>query len=158
MHSSSPDGARQYDNMNVWTCFGRLWMQLDVNVLLARSRISCSRLRMELDVIFYMLHSLDVSLGSSTLWSHSFHYVLVVCGCSSITFVQTCSQISYACLWMELNFSVAHVTCTRRLHGELDNMNTYFSSCLGRLWMQLDHICKDIFSDITWLSLDGARP
>ena len=90
-HSSSPDGARQYGNINVWTCFGCLWMQLDVNVLLSRSRISCSRLRMELDVIFYMLHSLGVSLESSTLWTHIFHYVLVVCGCSSIIFVQTCS-------------------------------------------------------------------
>ena len=73
-------------------------------------------------------------------------------------FLQTWSQISCGRLRMELDLSVPHVTRIRRLSRELDTMNIYFSSCLGRLWMQLDHICKDIFSDITWLSLDGARP
>ena len=62
-------------------------MQLDVNVLLSRSRMSCSRLRMELDVI--VSHVAFAGRLRRELDNMNAHLLLsVVCGCTSITFVK----------------------------------------------------------------------
>ena len=62
-------------------------MQFDVNVLLARSRISCSRLRMELDVI--VSHVTFADRLRRDLDNMNAHLLLsVVCGCTSIRFVK----------------------------------------------------------------------
>ena len=117
---------RELDNMNTYL-FIMLWSSVDA----VRLYFCKHSLRYHVVIsgwsstsLFHMLHAFVVSVGSSTLWTHIFHHAWVVCGCSSITFVKTYSQISAGCLWTELNRNVAHVTFIRRLRREFDNMNT----------------------------------
>ena len=142
IHWTSPYGARHYEHI----FFIMFWSSVDA----ARSHSYRHVPRYHMLVsgwsstsVLHMLHAFVVSMGSSTIWTHIFHHAMVVCGCSSITFVQTYSQISTGCLWTELNLSVAYVTFIRRLRRELDNMNTYL---FIMLWSSVDavrlYFCK----------------
>ena len=124
-YSSSLYGVRQYQRISYSWCFGRLRAQLDfiVDGRVLRYVVVVSVWSSTL--FFHMLHSLVVSVRSSTISMR----ILLLMFWSSVNaarLLRLCvsSQISCSRLCMELDLIALHATFIGRLCTELDNRNT----------------------------------